>query len=222
MILTAKFRIVDLEQKLAGIADLPEHRAVGFDDVLVSGQHLPATAWLAAARRGRQLGAELDLIDLRHLGQEHGFDRVGEVDVQPGLGRRHPLAEAQHDALFVGLDAIERSRKPANEDDGGKRRNSAPAKARQAEKVAEARAHSGPGIKRRRGKIVVVRFSAHGGARPSGGNERAPQSCPTARLSSSIRRARALSFSPFALELAASGENVAPARRAHRGSHSRR
>ena len=44
------FRIVDLEQESARIADLPEYGAVSLDDVLVAGQHLPAAVRLAVGR----------------------------------------------------------------------------------------------------------------------------------------------------------------------------
>ena len=39
---------VDAEQELARVADLPEHGAIGLDDVLVAGEHLPV-AGIAAA-----------------------------------------------------------------------------------------------------------------------------------------------------------------------------
>ncbi len=56
--------IVNLEQELARVADLPEHGAVRLDNVFVPGQHLPAAVGLAVAVRDRQSDAELDLVNL--------------------------------------------------------------------------------------------------------------------------------------------------------------
>ena len=64
-----QFRVVDLEQELTGIANFPEHGAVRLDDVLIPGEHLPAATALGVVGRGRRADAELDLIDLGHLGR---------------------------------------------------------------------------------------------------------------------------------------------------------
>ena len=73
---------VDAEQELAGVADLPEHGAVGLDDVLVAGQHLA----LASARRvaGNARVAELDLVDLRHLREKDRSIGNGRWTCRPG------------------------------------------------------------------------------------------------------------------------------------------
>ncbi len=112
-----QLRIFDPEQELARIPDLPEDGGVGLDDVFVAGQHLAAPAGLAGTRSGGRTDADLDLVDLSHLGQKHGLDRVGPMRVQARLRRRDPLAEAQHDALLVGLNAVERGREPREEHD---------------------------------------------------------------------------------------------------------
>jgi hypothetical protein len=48
------------------------------------------------------------------FGSEHGLDRIRQVIVQAGL-HAHMLAEAQHDAEFVGLDAEEAGQAPDHE-----------------------------------------------------------------------------------------------------------
>ena len=151
-------RVVDPEQEFARVADLPEHGAVRLDDVLVSGEHLAGAAGRACARCGRKAGAELDLVDLRHLGEQHRLDRIGQVDMQAGIGRLDPSAETQNDALFVRLDAIERRRQPGDDDEADQRRDPAPAEARHAENVAEAGLDHGPDVEARRGGVVLARF----------------------------------------------------------------
>ena len=124
--------LVDAEQILPGVADLPEHRAIGLDDVLVAGQHLAFAARGRIARR-RVGRAELDLVDLGDFGKQRRFDRVGPVEVQAGARRVDPFAEAQHDALFVGLYAVDRGREPAEDDDQRNQDPPALSKARRSE-----------------------------------------------------------------------------------------
>ena len=51
--------------------------------------------------------ADVDGGDAQRLRQQHGLDRIRQMIVQAGLHRAHMLAEAQHDAEFVGLHAEE-------------------------------------------------------------------------------------------------------------------
>ena len=157
-----KLRIVHLEQELARIADLPEYSAVRFHDVLVPGQHLPTAARLAVRRRDRRRSAKLDLIDLRHFGQEHRFDRVRQVDVQAGFGGRHPSTEAQHDALLIRFNPVEGSGEPGEEDEARQGDNPASVEAGQAEEVADAGAKGAPYIQRDCERIVLARLPIHG------------------------------------------------------------
>ena len=153
-----ELRVVDLEQELARVADFPEHGAVRFHDVFVPGQHLPAAVRLAVCGRGRcGADAELDLIDLGDLGQQHRVDRVGHMDMQAGVRRLDPFAEAQDDALFVRLDAVESCREPCDDHDADERRDAAPVEPGHAEDVAEARPDDAPHVERRGGGIVFRR-----------------------------------------------------------------
>ena len=67
----------------------------GLYDVLVARQHLTAAAGLAAGDCGEQSKAKLDLVDLRHFGKQRCVERVGQVNVQAGVGRPDPFTEAQ-------------------------------------------------------------------------------------------------------------------------------
>ena len=49
--------------------------------------------------------ADLDAIDARDLGQLDLLDRIGPAEVEAGRQLAHILAEAQHDAELVGIDA---------------------------------------------------------------------------------------------------------------------
>ena len=211
-----QFRIVDPEQELTGIANFPEHGPVRLDDVLISGEHLPGAAALGVVESGRRAHAKLHLVDLGHLRQEHGFDRVGQMDVEAGLGGRDPLAEAQHDALFVRLNAIERGREPGEEDEFGQGDDAAAVEAGQMEEIADTGAKGARQIKRRRRQAVFARLLAHRSNLSIGaGIARASVLSNGQTLLEHHAGARAQFFA-LALELAAGGQNVAAPRRAHR------
>ena len=118
---------VDAKQILARVANLPEHRAIGLDDVFVARQHLPFAPGRGVAGRCARGIAELNLIDLRDLRQQDGLDRVGPMEMQPRLRGIDPFAESQHHALLVGLNLVDRGRDPADEGQRDDQRDAAPA-----------------------------------------------------------------------------------------------
>src|SRR5258708_3932469 len=110
----------DVEQVFADVVDLPEHRVLDVDDVLVAGQHQPFFRHrpaAAAAHVGGRAEADVEAVDARDLRQHHGFDRCGDVPAQAGIGALHPLAEAQNHADLVGLHAVEAAGDPQRDRD---------------------------------------------------------------------------------------------------------
>src|SRR5262249_50921985 len=59
--------------------------------------------------------ADMDLPHDRHLRGEHRLERIGPVIVEAGLGIAVECAEPQHDAVFVGVDAINAPGKPGQD-----------------------------------------------------------------------------------------------------------
>ena len=59
------------------------------------------------------------------------------MEVQPRLGRFSPLAEAQHDALFIRLNLVNCGQGPGEDGEFDDQAKSARAKAGQTEGVAE-------------------------------------------------------------------------------------
>ena len=141
--------------------------------------------------------------------------------MQPRLGRVDPFAEAQHDALLVGLDIVDRGRGPAERrrarraaaGRGGRSAAGAPGRPRLSRTIA-------PNPSKSRLRRVVVRRRAirswavldRGGSRSAGRGRRRAASAAAGRrrpgppcagvnpgqrpeFSSSIMRARARSFS---------------------------
>ncbi len=111
------FRVLDVEQIIAdaGRLDLPQHREIDVDDVLVAGQHQALLRHFAHGGTPPVIDlahADVDLVDAQRLGLERRLDRIGQMVVQAGLHLAHDLAEAQHDAEFVRLDAEETGEAP--------------------------------------------------------------------------------------------------------------
>src|ERR1019366_3463201 len=73
----------------------------------------------AAPRRLDGTHADIDAVDARDLGGERGFDRIGHMEVEAGLGVAHVFAEAQHDAEFVRMDPEEPGKPPDHHRDKG-------------------------------------------------------------------------------------------------------
>ena len=113
------FRILDVEQIVAdaGRLDLPQHREIDVDDVLVAGEHQAflrhvARRGAAAAHVLDRAHADVDLVDAQRLRREHRLDRIGQVVIQSRLHLAHVLAEAQHHAEFVRLNPEEAGKSP--------------------------------------------------------------------------------------------------------------
>ncbi len=71
--------------------------------------------------------ADVDLVDAQRLRRERGLDRIGQVIVEPRLHLAHELAEAQHHAELVGLDAEEAGKAPQHDGDERDQRDAAAA-----------------------------------------------------------------------------------------------
>ena len=122
------FGVLDIEQKLGRVADLPEHDEIDVDDVLVAGQHQTLLRHVAdRARSVADLGsaahADLDAVDARHLGQLNLLDRIGPAEIQAGRELAHIFAEPEHDAELVGVNPNGEAEKADESDqhDGGQR-----------------------------------------------------------------------------------------------------
>ena len=151
------------------------------------------------------------------------------MEMQAGVRRVDPFAEAQHDALFVGLYAVDRGRQPAEDDDQRNQDPPALSKARRSEDRAKTLAqHSADA------ESDKTRSQERPTSRPS-----APQALKTLTVASNScgpgrpqhcfrsilangetllqhEAGAGAQLFGFALQLAAGGQNVAAARRAHR------
>ncbi len=110
--------LLDVEEIVAGAVrlDHPEHREIDIDDVLVAGEHQAFLGHVADGGAAPQIldqpHADIDAVDARDLGREHGLDRVRQVIVEAWLGVAHVLAEAQHHAELVRIDPEEAGEAP--------------------------------------------------------------------------------------------------------------
>ena len=59
--------------------DLPKHREIDVDDVLVAGQHQGFLRHVAHGAAAAQIETDVDLVDAQRLRREHSLDRVGQV-----------------------------------------------------------------------------------------------------------------------------------------------
>jgi hypothetical protein len=103
------FGLQYVEEEIADTVrlDLPQHREIDVDDVLVAGKHQGFFRYVAQAAAEARIEADVDLVDAQRLRRERGLDRIGQVIVKPGLHLAHELAEAEHHADLVRLDAEE-------------------------------------------------------------------------------------------------------------------
>ncbi len=96
--------------------DLPQHRKVDVDDVLVAGEHQALLRHVAdggaAAQVLHHAHADVDLVDAQGLRRQRRLDRIRQVIVQSRFHLAHGGAEAQHHAELVGLDAEEAGKQP--------------------------------------------------------------------------------------------------------------
>ena len=67
-------------------------------------------------RAAAHVEADVDLVDAQRRRRERGLDRIGQMIVQAGLHLADELAEAQHHAEFVGLDAEEAGQAPQRDE----------------------------------------------------------------------------------------------------------
>ncbi len=117
--------ILDVEEVVpdAGRFHPPQHREIDVDDVLVAGEHqalLGHVAYRRAAPRILdQAHADVDLVDAKRLRRERRLDRIRQVIIEARLHLAHELAEPQHHAQFVRLDAEEAGKAPQHH--GGER-----------------------------------------------------------------------------------------------------
>jgi hypothetical protein len=95
--------------------DLPQHRKIDIDDVLVAGQHQAFLWYGAHSTAAAQIEADVDLVDAQRLRRERGFDRIGQMIIQPGRHLADELAEAEHHAEFIWLDAEEAGKAPQHD-----------------------------------------------------------------------------------------------------------
>src|SRR3546814_608669 len=113
-------RLANVKEVLTGIGDLPLHREVDVDDVLVARQHQALFRNIATRGAGTlaagALEADVDLLHRGDAGGERRLDRPGQVPVETRLCGLDPFAEAQHDALLVGLHPVEAGKQPHDDD----------------------------------------------------------------------------------------------------------
>ncbi len=109
-VLDRHLRVLDVEQEFRRVADAPEHDEIDIDDILVAGEHQALFGHVADGARGlavlgRAAHADLDAVDAGHLRQLDRLDRIGPAEVEAGRQQAHELAEAQHDAELLRIDA---------------------------------------------------------------------------------------------------------------------
>jgi hypothetical protein len=112
------FGLLDVEQVIAHAIglDLPQHREIDVDDVLVAGEHQTLLRHVADRGTSAQVldhpHADVDLVDAQRLRGQHRLDRIRQVIVQSRLHLAHVFAEAQHHAELVGIDAEKAGKAP--------------------------------------------------------------------------------------------------------------
>src|SRR3546814_6558569 len=92
-------RLANVKEVLTDIGDLPLHREVDVDDVLVARQHQALFRNIATRGAGTlaagALEADVDLLHRGDAGGERRLDRPGQVPVETRLCGLDPFAEAQ-------------------------------------------------------------------------------------------------------------------------------
>ena len=157
------FGVLDVEQVVADAVrlDPPQHREVDIDDVLVAGEHQALFRHVAhggaAAKIVDDAHADVDLADLQRLRRQRGLDRIRQMIVQARLDLADVLAEAQHDADLVRLDAEEAGHAPQHD---RAERDQRKAAAAQLPPGSTLRACPGCGAANPRGQAASVRTIA--------------------------------------------------------------
>ena len=108
------FGLLHVEEVVADMAglDLPQHREIDVDDVLIACQHQRFLRHIAHGAATAKIETDVDFIHAQRMRLQHGLDRVGQVIIQPGRHLAHELAEAEHHAELIGLDAEESGKAP--------------------------------------------------------------------------------------------------------------
>jgi hypothetical protein len=57
--------------------DLPQHREINADDVLVAGEHQGFFRYVAQGAAAAQIEPDVDLVDAQRLRRQRGLDRIG-------------------------------------------------------------------------------------------------------------------------------------------------
>src|SRR4029079_8559087 len=115
------FGILDVEEVFADAIrlDPPQHGEIDVNDVLVAGEHQAFFRHVAHGGAAAQIvddaHADVDLADLQGLGRQRGLNRIGQMVVEARLDFTDLLAEAQHDADLVRLDAEEPGHAPQHD-----------------------------------------------------------------------------------------------------------
>src|SRR5262249_24209410 len=73
------FRRLHVEKIVADMVrlDLPQHREIDADDVLVAGEHQGLFRYVARGAAAAQIKTDVDLVDAQRLRRERGLDRIG-------------------------------------------------------------------------------------------------------------------------------------------------
>ena len=92
--------VFHVEEVFRGVVDHPEDREIDVDDVLVAGQHQAFLGDVAARCRAPIIDGltDRDAIHARNLGRVDGLDRIGQTEVEAGLGVAIEAAETKHHA----------------------------------------------------------------------------------------------------------------------------
>ena len=111
------FARLHVEEEIADLVrlDLPQHREIDVDDVLVAGEHQGFFRQVAHGAAAAQIETDVDLVDAQRLRRERGLDRIGQVIIQPRLRFAHEFAEAEHHAKLIGLDPEKAGKAPQHD-----------------------------------------------------------------------------------------------------------
>ncbi len=115
-----EFGVAQVEEEVLRVLDFPLDVEGDVDDVLVARQHqafFGHALLTASAAAAVSAVTDFDTLHAGHRRGEDGFDRGWQVIAQSGFGGAVILTEAQHDALFFRLDAVDARCQP--QADGG-------------------------------------------------------------------------------------------------------
>ena len=109
-------RVLNIKQKVGRIFNDPENREIDIDDIFVTRQHQAFFRHIARHTGGAAVraGAHADIDEIfgRHFRGHRRLNRPRQMIVQTRAGLRMKLAEAQHNALLIGLHAVKAAQGP--------------------------------------------------------------------------------------------------------------